>query len=133
VGRRPTRSFLDPAYIGPSMVIFLGRAAARLLVATIAAIAPASADQVATEPTEEQAAASAVDGKALFANTCGFCHSAGGREAGKGPKLAGSERSDEFLIDRIKRGTPGKMPAFGGAFTDGEIQQMVAYIRSLEP
>jgi mono/diheme cytochrome c family protein len=115
------------------MVIFLHRAAARLLVASIATIAPASADQVATKPTEKQATTSAVDGKALFASTCGFCHSNGGREAGKGPKLAGSERSDEFLINRIKRGTPGKMPAFGGAFSDEEIQQIVAYIRSLEP
>ena len=114
------------------MVIFLCRAAARLVVATIATIAPASAQQVATNPTEEQAATSALDGKALFASTCGFCHSKGGREAGKGPKLAGSERSDAFLIDRIKRGTPGKMPAFGAVFTEDEIQQILAYIRSLE-
>jgi mono/diheme cytochrome c family protein len=114
------------------MVTFPCRAAAGLLVATIATIAPTLADQVVTNPTAEQAATSALDGKVLFASTCGFCHAKGGREAGKGPKLAGSARSDEFLIDRIKRGVPGKMPAFGTAFTDEQIQQILAYIRSLE-
>jgi mono/diheme cytochrome c family protein len=99
----------------------------------MAATALALADQVVANPTEKQAAASAVNGKVLFASTCGFCHANGGREAGKGPKLAGSERSDEFLINRIKHGVPGKMPAFGAAFTDEQIQQIVAYIRSLEP
>jgi mono/diheme cytochrome c family protein len=115
------------------MVIFLGRAVAGLLAATVTIAASALADQAATNPRKEEAAASEIDGKALFASTCGFCHSKGGREAGKGPKLAGSQRSDEFLIDRVERGTPGKMPAFGGVFTDQQIEQIIAYIRSLEP
>jgi mono/diheme cytochrome c family protein len=114
------------------MVTFPCRAAAGLLAATIAMAAPTLADQAATDPTKEKAAASEIDGKALFASTCGFCHSKGGREAGKGPQLAGSERNDEYIINRIKHGTPGKMPAFGGAFTDEQIQQILAYIRSLD-
>ena len=56
----------------------------------------------------------------------------GGRKASKGPKLAGSKRSDEFIVDRIKRGKPGRMPAFG-SFSDEQIQQILVYIRSLEP
>jgi mono/diheme cytochrome c family protein len=94
--------------------------------------APALADQAATDLTKEKAAASQIDGKALFASTCGFCHPKGGREAGKGPQLAGSERNDDYIINRIKHGTPGKMPAFGGAFTDEQIQQILAYIRGLD-
>jgi mono/diheme cytochrome c family protein len=104
-----------------------------LLVGTVVSAAPAVADQAATAPGQQQAAVSAINGQALFASTCGFCHSKGGREAGKGPKLAGSQRSDEFIINRIEHGSQGKMPAFGGAFTDEQIHQILAYIRSLEP
>jgi len=104
-----------------------------LLVGTVVSAAPAMADQATTAPGQQQVAVSAINGKALFASTCGFCHSKGGREAGKGPKLAGSERSDEFIVNRIEHGVQGKMPAFGAAFTDEQVHQILAYIRSLEP
>jgi mono/diheme cytochrome c family protein len=73
-----------------------------------------------------------VDGPTMFATSCGFCHQDGGRSEGKGPKLAGTKRSDEFIIGRIKNGKVGSMPAFGGAFSDGQIIAILAYIRSLE-
>jgi mono/diheme cytochrome c family protein len=82
--------------------------------------------------TSEQQAGASIDGQKLFAGVCGFCHADGGRKASKGPKLAGSKRSDEFIVDRIKHGKPGRMPAFG-AFSDEQIQQILVYIRSLEP
>jgi mono/diheme cytochrome c family protein len=41
--------------------------------------------------------------------------------------------SDEFLFKRIKEGKPGRMAAFGGAFTDDQIRQMVVFIRNLKP
>ena len=47
-------------------------------------------------------------------------------------KLAGMEKSDEFIIERIKRGKPGTMPAFGKAFSDSQIAAIVAYIRLLD-
>jgi mono/diheme cytochrome c family protein len=74
----------------------------------------------------------AIEGEKLFAGVCGFCHADGGRKASKGPRLAGSARSDEFIVDRIKRGKPGRMPAFG-SFSEDQIQQILVYIRSLEP
>jgi len=69
----------------------------------------------------------------LFASTCGFCHQDGGREAGKGPQLMNTKRSDAFIINRIKQGKEGRMPAFGDALTDGEIKGIVHYIRHLKP
>ncbi|WP_246504453.1 c-type cytochrome [Bradyrhizobium agreste] len=69
----------------------------------------------------------------VFAGTCGFCHSDGGRAAGKGPQLMNSPRDDAFIRDRIKHGKPGAMPAFDGAFTDAQIDQMIKYIRALKP
>ena len=70
--------------------------------------------------------------KELFATTCGFCHHSGGREAGKGPKLAGTTRSDDFIIHRIKEGKEGAMPAFDGALSNAQIKSIVRYIRHLK-
>src|SRR5216684_2141254 len=68
----------------------------------------------------------------LFASTCGFCHENGGRIAGKGPKLAGTIRTDAFIIDRIKNGKEGAMPAFEGNLTNSQIKSIIHYIRNLK-
>jgi mono/diheme cytochrome c family protein len=73
------------------------------------------------------------DVEQLFAGTCGFCHSSGGRAAGKGPQLMNSQHDDDFLRNRIKHGKQGAMPAFDGALTDAQIDQIVKYIRALKP
>jgi len=69
----------------------------------------------------------------LFANTCGWCHSEGGRKPGKGPQLMGTALTDAEIVYRIKNGKTGQMPAFGGALSDEQIQTIVAYIRTLKP
>ena len=74
-----------------------------------------------------------LDVEQLFASTCGWCHSDGGRVAGKGPQLMDSPRSDDFLRDRIKMGKSGAMPAFGSVYSDAQIDQIIRYIRSLKP
>jgi len=79
-----------------------------------------------------EASANDIDGPTMFATSCGYCHHDGGRTAGKGPKLAGSKRSDDYIVDRIRKGKLGAMPAFGDAFSDGQIIAILAYIRSLE-
>ncbi len=80
---------------------------------------------------EQGAEGPAIDGRQLFAGTCGFCHQAGGRKAGRGPRLAGNKRSDEYRFNRIAKGKPGRMPAYGNSFTEKQIWDIVAYIRSL--
>ncbi len=86
----------------------------------------------ASPPSKAEASPSDIDGAQMFATTCGFCHEAGGRAAGRGPKLSKSERSDEFIIERIKKGKAGSMPAFGSVFSDGQIIAILAYIRGLD-
>ena len=76
---------------------------------------------------------SSFDPQQLFASICGFCHANGGRSAGKGPQLMDTKRSDEFIINRIKNGKEGAMPAFGTSFDDAQIAQIIKYIRSLKP
>jgi mono/diheme cytochrome c family protein len=73
------------------------------------------------------------DVKGTFRNICGFCHEDYGRHAGKGPQLMHSERSDEFMFNRIKKGMPGRMAAFGGIYNDDQIRQIVKFIRTLKP
>lgn len=92
---------------------------------------PAAASPAAAPTAPAQGAK--MDVAALFATSCGWCHSGGGREAGKGPKLMGTTLSDEELASRIRNGKTGQMPAFSGAFTDDQIREIVAYIRALKP
>jgi mono/diheme cytochrome c family protein len=73
------------------------------------------------------------DVKSTFRNICGFCHENYGRKASKGPQLMNSERTDEFLFNRIKKGMPGRMAAFGSAFSDDQIHLIVKFIRNLNP
>ena len=86
----------------------------------------------ATTAPPPEASENDIEGEQMFATSCGFCHEAGGRAAGKGPKLQGTTRSDEFIIDRIKKGKLGSMPAFGRVFSDGQIISILAYIRGLD-
>jgi len=71
--------------------------------------------------------------QALFANTCGWCHSNAGRVAGKGPQLMGTSLTDAEITYRVKNGKTGAMPAFGSSFNDDQIKAIVTYIRELKP
>ena len=98
---------------------------------------PALADQStsagSTSPlAKAEASPNDINGEQMFATTCGFCHQDGGRAVGRGPKLSKTERSDEFIIERIKKGKLGSMPAFGSVFSDGQIIAILAYIRGLD-
>jgi mono/diheme cytochrome c family protein len=110
-----------------------------VIVATIwpwlstAAVAESPGSAGSASPSAKaEASPNDIDGAQMFATTCGFCHQNGGRAAGRGPKLSKSERSDEFIIERIKNGKTGAMPAFGSAFSDGQIIAILAYIRGLD-
>jgi len=87
----------------------------------------------AEAPAESAPKAPEFSAHGTFSSICGFCHEDGGRRAAKGPKLMGTELTDEQIFNRIKFGKPGRMAAFGGAFTDEQIQQIVVYIRNLKP
>jgi mono/diheme cytochrome c family protein len=99
----------------------------------LAAIVVGMAIASAVGAQEDKPAAKPLDVKNQFRNVCGFCHEDYGRHAGKGPKLMDSERSDEYLFNRIKNGLPGRMAAFGSVYSDDQIHQIVKFIRSLKP
>ena len=97
---------------------------------SLVAVLPAAAQQASTEPAPSE---TSVDVNQIFASTCGWCHSDGGRAPGKGPQLMQSKRSDDFIRERIKLGKPGAMPAFGEVFDDAQVDAIVRYIRALKP
>jgi mono/diheme cytochrome c family protein len=105
----------------------------------LSTLAFASSLMVPTQPARAQQPASPapdngqIDVKQLFATTCGWCHSDGGRAAGKGPQLMDTTRDDDFLRNRIKTGKQAAMPAFGTMFNDAQIDEIIKYIRALKP
>jgi mono/diheme cytochrome c family protein len=105
-----------------------------VLVVGIALSLPVAVYAQQTQPLDQDQSASEsdIEGGTMFATSCGFCHQGGGRAAGRGPKLAGTTRDNDFLAERIRKGKPGAMPAFGGAFSESQIMAIVAYIRALE-
>jgi mono/diheme cytochrome c family protein len=106
----------------------------RHLLALALAVSVGTAPVSAQDRSRPQTAAipDADEGQRLFGASCGFCHQGGGRVAGRGPKLAGTDRPDEYLLNRIRVGKEGAMPAYGRAFSDRQIRALVAYIRSLK-
>lgn len=86
----------------------------------------------------------AADGATLYGTFCAACHGPGG-EGRRYPGMAAfpaignpdflSIASDEFLLEAVRRGRPGRrMTAWGeqeGGLRPDEIEQVVAYVRTL--
>jgi len=101
-------------------------------IATLMAAVVNAQEGPQPQSTAVPAPADAAEGAKLFGTTCGFCHQDGGRVAGRGPKLAGTDRPDEYLLNRIRLGKDGAMPAYGRAFNEAQLRSLLAYIRSLK-
>jgi mono/diheme cytochrome c family protein len=61
---------------------------------------------------------------------CAQCHANGGRAAGVGPVLAGTQRDDAYIRNQLKNGK-GAMPAYPN-LTEAQQNDLIAYIRSLK-
>jgi cytochrome c6 len=79
-------------------------------------------------------------GEATYKTQCQLCHGENGTgdtQIGKALKAKSVmdpevvKATDATLLDKIKNGT-GKMPAFKDKLTDAQIQDVIAYIRTLE-
>jgi len=97
-------------------------------------------ERIAADERHDQSHAVDV-GRDLFFDNCTLCHGQRG-EGDVGPVLNDkpflAENSDERIYSLIATGVPGtEMPAwgqaYGGPFTDEQIRQLVALMRSWEP
>jgi mono/diheme cytochrome c family protein len=71
----------------------------------------------------------ASDGKALFTDRCGSCHTLGaaGTSGQVGPSLDGTSLGAAD-IESIVRDGRGGMPSFGGDLSDAEISAVAAFV-----
>jgi mono/diheme cytochrome c family protein len=71
----------------------------------------------------------APDGKAVFTDSCGSCHtlSAAGTSGQVGPNLDGVSLGASE-IEGIVRDGSGGMPSFGGDLSDAEISAVAAFV-----
>lgn len=69
------------------------------------------------------------DGEAIFAQTCGSCHTlaAAGASGAVGPNLDDSLPSTELVIDRVTNGQ-GAMPSFADQLTEEQIRAVADYV-----
>jgi mono/diheme cytochrome c family protein len=79
------------------------------------------------------AGAQAPDGKTLFAKNCAACHQASGKGIpGAFPALAGNgfvQGAPGEVATVLLKGRGG-MPDFSGSLDDGEIAQVLSYVRT---
>ena len=108
-------------------------ASASASAAAASAAASSSSSSATTPPTASASSPAPFDPKQLFTNVCGWCHSSGGRTAGKGPQLMGTTLTDGEIAYRIKVGKVGQMPSFASALTEPQIAAVIVYIRNLKP
>ena len=113
--------FVIMLFVGPQVI-----AEDRPDAEDAAAVAEARKDQQA--PQAPQAAPTA-DGKAVFADTCGGCHtlSAAGTSGTTGPNLD-DVSVDAAAVEEIVRGGRGSMPSFEGELSDDEIAAVAAFV-----
>jgi mono/diheme cytochrome c family protein len=116
-------------------MLALGRlillAAAGLL--SIVPLAAAAAENETATGTEANAEIPLPEIKKLFANNCSWCHGAYGMTADKGPRLAGTKKTEEQVRERIRNGKEGYMPPFAKILTEPQIAAFAKYIKSLVP
>ena len=90
-----------------------------------------------SKPESSSSSAAPSGGAGLFREKCSSCHG----PDGKGLRTTGtpdftspsiqSGLSDQQIVDTIRHGKPGKMPAWSGKLSEAQIQDLAAYVRSL--
>jgi len=139
---RPTPPPFESAWLERSLDRYLtvGLVAMAVLIAGFVAYKVREPDLRASATTS-QAASYAKIGKVTFAQDCASCHGKGANGGGGAPTLHSKEflasATDPQILRLVSTGVPGTdMSAwgldYGGTLTDQQIQQVVAYLRSLE-
>ena len=95
----------------------------------------------APAPTGAAASGDATQGATIFATNCSPCHGQNGQGGGVGPALAKNNyiqtAGDQAIHQTIADGRPGTaMPAWsqakGGKLTDAQINDVIAYLHTLQ-
>ena len=97
------------------------------------------------QPPAELAGGDPVRGRTLFDRTCVVCHGGGGAGTDRGPRVARSIRTAEYIARRIRTSGSAKSAVYGeltggvmpfwarDRLDDGELRDLVAFLRQLPP
>lgn len=90
---------------------------------------PTSEKAAGASPYAGGGSSAAPDGKALFTDNCGSCHtlSAAGTSGTVGPNLDEVDLDAVVIEDVIREGS-GTMPSFEGELTDDEITAIAEFV-----
>ena len=101
------------------------------LVVLMLLIGPQVIAEDKSQPAGKAAGAQpyAADGKALFTDRCGSCHtlSAAGTSGRVGPNLDGVSLNASGIKGIVRNGSGG-MPSFGGELSEAEISAVAAFV-----
>jgi Cytochrome c. len=111
------------------------------LLLLILAVSGALAISAMAGMQKSKATGNAAIGKQLFAETCAPCHSATSKTANIGPGLQGLFKAKKMpatnrpvsvavVKAQIQKGGGG-MPAFGSKYTAQQLDDLIAYLRTL--
>ena len=70
-------------------------------------------------------------GHNLFDHNCAHCHGDDAR-GDEGPNLYNLRKSDARITAIVKGGIKGEMPSFAKKFKDADVQDLIAYLRTLK-
>jgi mono/diheme cytochrome c family protein len=128
----PQVSFLDA---GHSTVLL--NVDGKQYVVDVAARSIRDALTIASQTTASQAPSQARSPAAdLFRENCAGCHGPDGKgtRSERTPDFTSrsiqSGFSDQQIVETIRRGKPGRMPAWSGKLSDAQITELATYIRS---
>jgi len=71
------------------------------------------------------------NGRTLFLKNCAHCHGADAH-GDEGPDLHNLDWTDAQIAARIRNGKKGQMTAFAGKLQAVEIENIIAYVRTLK-
>ncbi len=122
---------------------FIGLAAAACMLAgtfslaqvlqSANAVVSNAAAQTASSPAQASAPVGeeVQRGHSLFDRNCAHCHGEDAR-GDEGPDLHNLALADARIAKRIREGVKGEMPSFAKKFKDADVQDLIAYLRTLK-
>jgi len=125
-GRIPGRglgTYLAGMSVAAALMIGAGYSGGRMLLA--AAPENSNSERLLSN---QQASISA--GQQLFLKNCAHCHGADAHGE-EGPDLHNLDWTDQQIATRIRNGKKGQMPAFAGKLSEENINDVIAYLRTL--
>jgi mono/diheme cytochrome c family protein len=113
------------------------RLAVSAIIAAIAiasSLQPAAAEndptEIAAATVDQQYSEQKMDVKRLFASRCSWCHQGYGMKQADGPRLAGTEKNRDQVINTIAKGK-SPMPGFRKQLKPYQMDALADYILAL--